>query len=396
LGTWPASDTIPEDLVSFRQNLEPLVEDARLNPSGRVQWGFQLPGTSMLTHRSGLCVTSTGHMIYAWGPEVGAETLGNAMIMAGCAYGVHLDMNPHHTAFAFLDIRDVNKREFDAKILTPEMEVMPERFIVWSPKDFFYLTLRNLEPPPIEGLELEADEGVQPPPAWAPAVWRGHWAAEAGAKVRLLALTEDRVELRLRAGTESSGGRALPNVLDPQDAHQVLAALSLGMPGKGRALGLRVGGLEGASFGADGALVTSPGAAARIVASSDRAPAGADLIELPLLLWQGSVRDVAHHKGPMRRRGALGMTKSGTIWIATTTAASDEPLAAALLKAGCESALLIDRGGHDAPVLARAGTSSPPLDRYEHPTLYVLGKPMRSGAYRWNSPTSAGAVGAAE
>jgi len=89
-----------------------------------------LPGTSMLTHRSGLCLTNTGHMIYAWGAEVSAPTLGTAMMLAGCSYALHLDMNPHHTAFAFLDIREPTKRDYDAKILTPEMEVMPERFIL--------------------------------------------------------------------------------------------------------------------------------------------------------------------------------------------------------------------------------------------------------------------------
>src|SRR5262249_21975995 len=51
LGTWGESADIPPSFVSFRQNLEPLVEDGKIAPSGRRRWGWQLDGTSMLTER---------------------------------------------------------------------------------------------------------------------------------------------------------------------------------------------------------------------------------------------------------------------------------------------------------------------------------------------------------
>jgi hypothetical protein len=79
MGTWGTSTTVPPDLLSFRQNLEPLVEDGRLLPSGRTQWGWQLPGTSMLTERTGVCVAASG-LRFFWGDEVSAVTLGKAMI----------------------------------------------------------------------------------------------------------------------------------------------------------------------------------------------------------------------------------------------------------------------------------------------------------------------------
>ncbi|HKQ70878.1 MAG TPA: hypothetical protein VJT73_16140, partial [Polyangiaceae bacterium] len=69
LGTWGPSAEIPPWVISYRQNLEPLVEDGRLLPSGRTQWGWQLSGTSMLTERSGTCVTASGQLYYLWGDE---------------------------------------------------------------------------------------------------------------------------------------------------------------------------------------------------------------------------------------------------------------------------------------------------------------------------------------
>jgi hypothetical protein len=70
LGSWPESLEIPPDVRSFRQNLDPLVEDGVANPTGRNLWGWQLEGESVMTHRSALCVTSAGHLYYAWGDEI--------------------------------------------------------------------------------------------------------------------------------------------------------------------------------------------------------------------------------------------------------------------------------------------------------------------------------------
>ncbi len=56
LGTWGSNkdiggikDVAPGQILSFRQNLDPLVDSDKVNPSGRSQWGFTLPGTTMQT-----------------------------------------------------------------------------------------------------------------------------------------------------------------------------------------------------------------------------------------------------------------------------------------------------------------------------------------------------------
>lgn len=394
LGSWPSSDAIPAEVVSYRQNLEPLVEDMKVAPSGRVQWGFQLPGTSFLTHRSGLCLTNAGHLVYAWGGEVSAITLGNAMVQAGCVYGIHLDMNPHHTAFAFTDIRDPAKRDFDAKILTPEMETLPERFIVWSPKDFFYLMLRRFEPPEVKGAQFKADDGTQPPPAWAPAFFQSDWT-ESGVPVRVIAVAPGRARLRVRAGARSSDEASddgLASSLDAVEARQVMAVVGLGNAPKGEARGLRVGGKTGAPAG-DGALLVSrvDGSFALLPQGSRNVPADADFVELPAIMSAGRPLEGTAARSAMRKRGALCVSPDGFLWIATATASLDEPLAAALAKVGCELAVSTDRGVQEPALVARAGTSSPPLDRYEQTVAYLLGRPLMPGAVRWGStaPTTA-------
>jgi hypothetical protein len=387
-GSWPSSEAIPDDIVSFRQNLEPLVEDLKLNPSGRVQWGFQLPGTSMLTHRSGLCLTSTGHMVYAWGGEVSAPTLGNALIQAGCVYGLHLDMNPHHTAFAFLDIRDPARRDFDAKLLTPEMEVLPERFILWSPKDFFYLTLRRLGPRVAESVELEPEATTQPPPSWAPAVFKATISTESGARVRLIGFAPGRVRFAVSDPAPAGGAKASePDTpaREASDSERALAAIALGSEPKGAASWTRIRGAVRGRYGGEAVVGVGPRGELRVaIPTSAEAPElPGDVLEVPVLRAGGTLRASASLRTSMRKRAALCVAADGFTWVAQTTASQDEGLARALERVGCDLVVSLDRGGQSEPCVHVAGSPTPPLERYEVPSLAVLGRPMRPGAFRW-------------
>ena len=380
-GTWPASPDIPADVVSFRQNLDPLVDDGRLNPAQRQQWGWHSHATGMLTHRSGLCLTSTGHLVYAWGPEVTGDTLGNAMVQAGCTYAVHLDMNPHHTAFAYINVRGPGARNRDAELLHPGMEVLPERFIVWSPKDFFYLTLRSFGPEPIEGVDLSADDGAQPPPAWAPAVFKSAVSTRDGTKVDVFAFSPQRTSFRLRAGTGTQPTSSHA-VLEPALTGRVLAAIVTGGESAEPQMALRVGGEQLGATGGGASLAVDAKGKVRIERA---APKGepSDFAELPLLGADGEASAQARQKGPNRRRTAICTSPDGFVWMAVTKATSDVPLVDALEKARCEVIAGLDRGAGKPARLFRAGTEAPPLDRYDRPTLYVLGSDLASGAFPW-------------
>ncbi len=68
-GTWGIDRAVggiagigDDEIDSFRQNLDPLIDRGQVNPTGRNLWGFTLPGKGAQTERTGLCVTTSGHL----------------------------------------------------------------------------------------------------------------------------------------------------------------------------------------------------------------------------------------------------------------------------------------------------------------------------------------------
>lgn len=174
MGSWPKGAQIPEGMTSYRQNMDPLVEDGVVNPRKRYLWGFTLDSDirNMNTIRSGVCMNRGGNLVYAWGEDLTATTLGAAMNAAGCGYGMHLDMNPFHTSFIFYHFNDGSdgaaRRNFKSKLVFPEMKFSPRRYVNGAPKDFFFVSLKDTSPP-LEGWTRE--EIAQPAPGFVPAVF---------------------------------------------------------------------------------------------------------------------------------------------------------------------------------------------------------------------------------
>ncbi|MCB9667276.1 MAG: hypothetical protein H6715_04040 [Myxococcales bacterium] len=185
MGSWPAplgderaydegeaTRQIPKNMVAMRQNLTSVVEDGVYNPWKRWWWGAAPLTASEQTYidRTGLCLTTEGHLAFFWGQSMGAEALGEAMLMARCVRGIHLDMNSKHTGLEFYKVFAPNTvkppltEELDdarAEIPVPDapgfvvrsrkavrtMGTM--RFPRWirrDPRDFFYLTLKPVLP----------------------------------------------------------------------------------------------------------------------------------------------------------------------------------------------------------------------------------------------------------
>jgi hypothetical protein len=408
LGSWGSNkdvggiqDIEASDIVSFRQNLDPLVDNDKVNPSGRAQWGYTLPGTTMQTERSGLCVTNAGHLLYAWGDDVSATTLGKAMKMASCVYGMHLDMNPHHTGFIFTNITELKGRNYKSELVDKQMEIDTARYIEYAPKDFFYMTLHDPTPPSLEAAgeggdgktdkaektAWEPDPGVQPAPSWMPGLWR----APVG-EVELLEIEPARASFRVRAGTgepDSKTGSTRAHELGEDDAHRVLFALTLGASVAKRPRGLATDGrialpMSGAEHSA--AMVASEDGQLSLVPAKELAavPAHVDAVELPMLIDDGKVLPSALVQG--RARAALGITSSGRVYVARTTAsAGPSALSEVLKRAGCTRAVLLDRGAGAHGSLFRAGTTSPPRSRYEETTLYGMGKALLPRGFRFES-----------
>src|SRR5262249_7772905 len=100
-GTWPRDlETIPDDVLEFRQNMTPLIDGGVHNPWRRSFWGGTTPGqTDPHTARSPSGMTREGYVGYLWGDALTPHTLSDALLAARCEYAIHLDMNGSNTGF---------------------------------------------------------------------------------------------------------------------------------------------------------------------------------------------------------------------------------------------------------------------------------------------------------
>ncbi len=216
-GTWPADGIIGDDVVSLRQNLTPLVQDGLVNPYRRTWWGGVPEGWTeeSRTVRSGLCLTTEGFLAYFYSPGITPDGLSQAMTIARCDYGIHLDMNAGHTGFEFyrvapetelpklerrLDslweargrVDGVEGYTFLARLMVRKMPLMNfPRYIHVTSRDFFYLTRRELLPgAPLPGTAGDAEDDAR----WRLLDIGGVAWPHAGAIARLRASDDDGVE----------------------------------------------------------------------------------------------------------------------------------------------------------------------------------------------------------
>jgi hypothetical protein len=398
-GTWGSDKDVggivgvaDDEIDSFRQNLEPLIDHGQANPTGRNLWGFTLPGKGAQTERTGLCVTTAGHLLYAWGDDLSATSLAKAMIMGGCDYAMHLDMNPYHTGFLFLSVDDLAGHKYRSQLLSPSMSIPADRYIQYAPKDFFYVMVHDPTPPAVDGASpWAADDGVQPPPRWMPGLWRAHAAGPDGAAgaIDLLDIEGGRATWRVRAGTKDAPAATPLRELGGDEARRVVFAVGLGVAPEKRPLGLATDGRlavpahEGAEDGM--LLVTGDGQMAMLRDAAGAPALGPhdDLVELPVALWDGKARPLP--SGPSVLRAVLGETPAGRRMIARGVFPSVAPLVDALAKAGCTQAMSLDRGQHATAFLDRAGTPSPPRARYDESVLYAVGTPLHPNGFRFDA-----------
>ncbi len=387
LGSWPQSAEIPADIVAFRQNLDPLVEDGVANPTGRRLWGWQIEGTSVMTQRTALCVTAAGHLYYAWGEEIDGPTLGRALRQAGCSYAMHLDMNPAHSGFVYTDVVNPKQAEYHLKLADERMTIPPDKFVRWSAKDFFYVTVRDATPHDASGIVWLTDGGTQPTPAWLPGVYASQLTLGSVA-VDLTSFEPGHLEFRFVAGTREPVAPSAPGLktaLNEASAHRVLAAIGLGHTTEATRYGFSFGPLAPIALRSGYAtLVLSPGMA-RIEAPGVIPALGTDeeAVQLPLLVERGKLEPRARERGDMRRRSALCVTPTNRLVVASATHDTSDAVAAALLRVGCLRIVELDRGSHHPAFLNRAGTAAPPMASYETSVLYALGRPMQPRAFRW-------------
>lgn len=177
-GAWPNSQEVPDEVLSYRQNLTALVQNDKFNPWGRTWWGGTPKGWSDNIHttRSAICLTKENYVGYFWGHDLSADVLAEGMLLARCSFGVHLDMNPGLAGFEFYNVQPTSTwadlgrpiqqdwewegtfRELPdfhvraRRMIKGMMHMNFPQYIHRDGRDFFYLTQR----PVLPGAELPA------------------------------------------------------------------------------------------------------------------------------------------------------------------------------------------------------------------------------------------------
>jgi hypothetical protein len=236
-GAWPKSAEVPDEVLSFRQNMTALVENDKYNPWGRTWWGGVPPGWHDAVHttRSGLCMTKEGYVGYFWGNDMGPEPLGRAMLLARCAFGIHLDMNPGLAGFEFYNVQPAATFQPLGRPLQPDWEYegtlkdMPDvkfrsrrmiksmghmlfpRYVHRDARDFFYLTTRTVLPGAPIGDEPWRVKGL-PQHGYPYAIALASPALEGGRRVRVVRIDPRTVRADANATTDVVAlfGRATP------------------------------------------------------------------------------------------------------------------------------------------------------------------------------------------
>lgn len=345
MGSWDGLPTLPTAVQSLRQNLDPLVADGVENPTRRGLWGFVLGGIeSMPTVRSGLCADDRGHLLYAWGEETTARRLGRAMRLAGCTYGMHLDMNPTHATFHFLRVDDVAQRRFQFRTLDDAMQSHGDRFLYYTLKDFFYLALRTPLPPPVRGVAWTATR-PQPAPAWMPGVATLRVPLAPGREATVDAVAADRVRLHLRAGRREPAANLVgeDTTFDPSPERPLLAAVELGTAASvASPRGLCIGGRVHLPFvpSADAGYLAVSGGRASIVAGASLGADVRDAVQGVLVRHRGAPTGWRDEAASARR--VLATTADGRLLLVSGEMSGDE-LGALLDELRATDALLFER-----------------------------------------------------
>ncbi|HTM45001.1 MAG TPA: hypothetical protein VL137_08610 [Polyangiaceae bacterium] len=393
-GNWPAFKEIPRGVIAFRQNLDALVEGRTVNPTGRGEWGERLAGDSVLSERTALCRTSAGQLYYAWGKELTADTLASALQQAGCDYAVHLDMNPKQCGFAFVS-NDATSAPSKLELADERMDINPERYVTYSPKDFFFLVPYQATPAPLGGVQWQQSPGAQPEPTWMPALFEA--SAQLGSlPVQLTWFERGRVDWRLRAGLQEprvQGYRPPKFELDAGDREAALYVTNLGNATAGNSYGMAFDGEPSLPLHDEqvtlvvpqsGDLRLVPPGQALELSSTDSA------VQLPLLAMAGKISVRASTRGSRVPRAALCVRRDGTVIVASAENDSSDVLALALRAQGCDDVAELDRGSHHVAFSARAGTNSEIATSYEASALFAIGRPMQPHTFRFmpRSPTN--------
>jgi hypothetical protein len=142
LGAWSSAGVPRAGLVAYRQNGDLLIENGQINPTAFTNgyaWGAPFLA-HIYTWRSALALTPSGVLLYAAGDAVSAGTLALALLRAGAAQAMQLDINPQWVRFETYARAGVT---LVATKLRLDMQGGDQQFLVPYERDFFYVLRRR-------------------------------------------------------------------------------------------------------------------------------------------------------------------------------------------------------------------------------------------------------------
>jgi hypothetical protein len=145
IGEWGKDLFASDDMAAWRQNCPPIIQGGKIHPKVEKNliedWGGTLDG-EVVTWRSGLGIDKQRKTLYFFaGPRLSMPVMAQAMTIVGVYDAIQLDINSYWVHFSAVK---EEKGELIADPLFPEeMKVHKERFLNPSPRDFFYVALRD-------------------------------------------------------------------------------------------------------------------------------------------------------------------------------------------------------------------------------------------------------------
>ncbi len=156
VGVWGRDVTLTPDVVGVRQNLDLIIDNgggppnpngsgasakpgapaAGLSDNADGAWGATF-GNKILAWRSAVGVTADGAIIYGYGDGLGALSLAQLMLRAGCVRAMELDINTVWTTFNFYAAtRFLDPASVEGTKLLPDSFKSANRYLSPDARDF--------------------------------------------------------------------------------------------------------------------------------------------------------------------------------------------------------------------------------------------------------------------
>jgi Phosphodiester glycosidase len=137
IGVWGDTVRMTPDVVGVRQNLHLIVSHDHIpgsvDSNVETSWGATLGG-GYYVWRSGIGVTATGQVVFAYGPALNVRELAELLKRAGAVTAMQLDINPDWTSFMYYVPR--HPADPTPVALLPDQVQPADRYYSVSGRDF--------------------------------------------------------------------------------------------------------------------------------------------------------------------------------------------------------------------------------------------------------------------